>query len=162
MRNPLKFAGVPQTGKLISAISGSTFAILWGNVENVLYFGVLVFQRAACSTFQTCILYSQFRTKATPCVEVWQISNPRRQRLGEEKKKKIEETTGQKYHLPYSIFIHSFIHSYRGHNKTPHNRACKVCWQEDHAQFADSGSSRNSSQSIHTILAVKCHYFVSL
>jgi len=28
MRNPLKFAGVPQTGKPISAISGLTFAIL--------------------------------------------------------------------------------------------------------------------------------------
>jgi len=27
-RNPLKFAGVPQTGKPISAISGLTFAIL--------------------------------------------------------------------------------------------------------------------------------------
>jgi len=27
-RNPLKFAGVPQTGKPISAISGPTFAIL--------------------------------------------------------------------------------------------------------------------------------------
>jgi len=44
--------------------------------------------------------------KATPCVEVWQISNLRRLRLGEEKKKKEEEeeTTGQKYNgLPYSI-----------------------------------------------------------
>ena len=28
MRNPLKFAGVPQTGKPISAISGPTFTIL--------------------------------------------------------------------------------------------------------------------------------------
>jgi len=44
--------------------------------------------------------------KATPCVEVWQTSNLRRLRLGEEKKKKEEEeeTTGQKYNgLPYSI-----------------------------------------------------------
>jgi len=38
-------------------------------------------------------------------VEVWQTSNLRRLRLGEEKKrKKEEETTGQKYNgLPYSI-----------------------------------------------------------
>jgi len=42
-------------------------------------------------------------------VEVWQISNLRPLRLGEEKKKekerrKKEETTGQKYNgLPYSI-----------------------------------------------------------
>jgi len=31
------------------------------------------------------------RTKATPCVEVWQTSNLRRLRLGEEKKKEEEE-----------------------------------------------------------------------
>jgi len=39
-------------------------------------------------------------------VEVWQTSNLRRLRLGEEKKKikEEEETTGQKYNgLPYSI-----------------------------------------------------------
>jgi len=36
---------------------------------------------------------SQIRTKATPCVEVWQTSYLRRLRLGEEKKKE-EETTG--------------------------------------------------------------------
>jgi len=29
MRNPLKFAGVPQTTELISAVSRPTFAILW-------------------------------------------------------------------------------------------------------------------------------------
>jgi len=41
---------------------------------------------------------SEIRTKATPCVEVWQTSNLRRL----EKKKEV--TTGQKYNgLPYSI-----------------------------------------------------------
>jgi len=30
---------------------------------------------------------SEIRTKATPCVEVWQTSNLRRLRLGEERKK---------------------------------------------------------------------------
>ena len=45
---------------------------------------------------------SEIRTKATPCVEVWQTSNLRPLRLGEEKRKK-EETTGQKLNgLPYS------------------------------------------------------------
>jgi len=39
---------------------------------------------------------SEIRTKATPCVEVWQTSNLRRLGLGEEKKEK-EVTTGQKY-----------------------------------------------------------------
>jgi len=85
-RNPLKFAGVPQTPKPISAASGPKFTILSGHVEEVLLFNkffsdcryvpqlrrysptklcdgaemaifcVLYFQRAACSTFQTCIL----------------------------------------------------------------------------------------------------------
>jgi len=36
---------------------------------------------------------------ATPCVEVWQTSNLRRLRLGEERKKKMEQTTGQKYNV---------------------------------------------------------------
>ena len=36
------------------------------------------------------------RTKATPCVEVWQTSNLRRLRLGEEKEEEEEEEEGQK------------------------------------------------------------------
>jgi len=52
-------------------------------------FCVLHFQQAACSTFQTCILNSHY--KATPCVEVWQTSNLRRLRLGEEKREEEEE-----------------------------------------------------------------------
>jgi len=38
----------------------------------------------------------------TPCVEVWQTSNLRPLRLGEEKKeeRKKQETTGQKYNGP--------------------------------------------------------------
>jgi len=35
-RNPLKFAGVPQTGKPISAASGSKFTILWEHLEDIL------------------------------------------------------------------------------------------------------------------------------
>ena len=35
-RNRLKFAGVPQTGKPISAVSGPKFTILWGHVEDIL------------------------------------------------------------------------------------------------------------------------------
>ena len=37
-RNPLKFAGVPQTGKPISAADGPKFTILSGHVEKVLLF----------------------------------------------------------------------------------------------------------------------------
>ena len=35
-RNPLKFAGVPQTNETISAASGPKFTILWGDVEEIL------------------------------------------------------------------------------------------------------------------------------
>jgi len=34
-RNTLKFAGVPQTPKPISAVSGLKFTILWGHVEDI-------------------------------------------------------------------------------------------------------------------------------
>jgi len=87
-RKPLKLAGVFQTGKPISAASGPNFTILWRHVEDInKFFPVVdtclscediarqscamvprwrflatflrpVFQRAACSTFQTCILNS--------------------------------------------------------------------------------------------------------
>jgi len=88
-RNSLKFPGVPKTRQQISAVSGPTFIILWGLVEEILLFNklfqlsiyalfcediarrncamvrrwrflrnfcVLYCQRAACNTFQTCIL----------------------------------------------------------------------------------------------------------
>ena len=35
-RNPLKFAGVPQTNETISAASGPKFTILWRHVEEIL------------------------------------------------------------------------------------------------------------------------------
>ena len=38
----------------------------------------------------------KIRTKATPCVEVWQTSNLRRLRSGEEKKKKQKKEEGKK------------------------------------------------------------------
>jgi len=34
-RNPLKFAGVPQTTGWISAVSRPKFTILWGHVEDI-------------------------------------------------------------------------------------------------------------------------------
>ena len=39
-RNRLKFAGVSQTGKPISAVSRPKFAILWGHVEEILQFKI--------------------------------------------------------------------------------------------------------------------------
>ena len=37
-QNPLKFAGLLQTPELISAVSGTTFTILWGHVGEILVF----------------------------------------------------------------------------------------------------------------------------
>jgi len=39
-RKPLKFAGVPQTGKPISAASGPKFTILWGHVEDIFLLNI--------------------------------------------------------------------------------------------------------------------------
>ena len=87
-RKPLKFAGAPQTCQQISAVSGPKFTILWGmwgryrcltscfrlsiyasaaKIQPDKFvrwcqngdFCVLYFQRAACSTFQTC-MHSKF------------------------------------------------------------------------------------------------------
>jgi len=56
-------------------------------------FPFCVFSEPRAAGFRSASL---IRTKAIPCVEVWQTSNLRRLRLGEEKRKKIEEeqTTG--------------------------------------------------------------------
>jgi len=67
-------------------------------------FCVLYFSEPRAARFRP---VSEIRTKANPCVGVWQTSNLQRLRLGEDKKerrKKKEETIGQKYNgLPYSI-----------------------------------------------------------
>ena len=44
MRNSLKFAGVPQTGKPISAASGPKFTTLSAHVEEVLLFNKFFFR----------------------------------------------------------------------------------------------------------------------
>ena len=67
-------------------------------------FASCIFQRAACCTFQTCILNSH--SGHTMCGSMVDIQSPtaeirRGKKEGERKK---EETTGQKYYgLPYSI-----------------------------------------------------------
>jgi len=35
-RNPLKFAGVPETRQQISAVSEPKFNVLWGHVQEIL------------------------------------------------------------------------------------------------------------------------------
>jgi len=79
----------------------------WGRYCCLTSFFPIVDTCLSCEDIarQSC---SKFRTRATPCVDVWQTSNLQWLRLGEEKKerkkKKKKETTGQKYNgLPYYI-----------------------------------------------------------
>jgi len=60
MRNPLKFAGVPQTGKPISAASGPKFTILSGHVEEVLLFMVALYVIGRPYIFSCCGLFFFF------------------------------------------------------------------------------------------------------
>jgi len=117
-RNQLKFAGVPQTRQQISAASRPKFTILWGHVDEILLlnnffsdcrympylrrysptklldgpematFCVLYFQRAARSTFQTCIL--NLHEGHTMCGSMVHIQSP----TAEIRKEKKKETTG--------------------------------------------------------------------
>jgi len=103
-RKPLKVAGVSLTPEKISAASGSKFTMLWGHVKGILllnkffpivdtylscedrarqscgmvprwrFFCVLSFQRATCSTFQTCILNSHYGH--TMCGSMVDIQSP--------------------------------------------------------------------------------------
>jgi len=67
------------------------------------FFASCVFSKPRAAGFRPA---SQIRTKATPCVEVWQTSNLQRLRLGEEKKMKRKKNKRQDeniYGLPYYI-----------------------------------------------------------
>jgi len=105
-----------QTTGSITAASGPKFTILWGDLKDILLlnkFFPIVDTCLSCEDIarQICVIVrrwqflatvsciccepcaarfrhaSEIRTKATPCVEVWQTSNLRRLRLGEERKK---------------------------------------------------------------------------
>jgi len=69
-RNQLKFAGVPQTGQPISAVSGPKFAILWGHMEKVLLlnkFFPIVDTCLSCEDIarQSCAMVPRLRFFAT-------------------------------------------------------------------------------------------------
>ena len=116
MRNPLKLPGVPQTNETISAASRPKFTMLWGHLEEILLlnnFFPIVDTCLSCKDIarQSCAMVPRWRflatflrpvfaasrvqhisdlhskfALATPCVEVWQTSDLRPLRLGEEKK----------------------------------------------------------------------------
>jgi len=64
------------------------------------FFVSCVFNKPLAAGFRPA---SQIRTEATPCVEVWQTSNLRRLRLGDEKKKNNKPQHENIYGLPYYI-----------------------------------------------------------
>ena len=125
-RNTMKLAGVPQTTGQILAASEPMFSILWRHLEELLLlnkffsdcryvsyllkyspsklhdgaqmaiFCIVCFQRAACSTFQTCIL--NLHQGHTTCGSMVDIQYPTAEiRRGKKNRNKKEETTGQKY-----------------------------------------------------------------
>jgi len=67
-RNPLKFAGVPQTPELISAVSGPKFPILWGHLEKILLFNKSFFQ-----IVDTCLSCKDSAGECCVIVRRWQF-----------------------------------------------------------------------------------------
>ena len=76
-RNPLKFAGTPQTTGSTSAASGPKFTILWGHVEDLLLLNKFfpIVHRPTCLSCedrpiarQICAMVSRWRFLATFCV----------------------------------------------------------------------------------------------
>jgi len=85
-RNPLKFAGVPQTTGWISAVSKPKFTILWGHVENISVlnkFFPIVDTCLSCEDIarQSCAIVRRWRFLATflrpafPASRVQQVSD---------------------------------------------------------------------------------------
>jgi len=66
-RNQLKFAGVPQTGQLISAASRPKFTILWRHVEDILlldkFFPIV----------DTCLSCKDIAQRSCVMVPIWRI-----------------------------------------------------------------------------------------
>ena len=76
-RKPLKLAGVPQTGKPISAASGPKFTILWGHLEDILLLNKsfsIVDTGLSCEDIagQSCAMVPRRRFLATFCVLYFQ------------------------------------------------------------------------------------------
>jgi len=66
-QNPLKFAGVPHSRQLISAISGPNFTILWGHVGEILLFSKFF------PVVDTCVSCEDIARQSCAMVHRWQI-----------------------------------------------------------------------------------------
>ena len=67
-RNPLKFAGVPQTRQQISAASEPKFTILWGHVEEILLLNNFFFP-----IVDTCLSCEDIARRSCGIVPRWQL-----------------------------------------------------------------------------------------
>ena len=69
-RNPLKFAGVPQTRQQISAVSRPKFTILSGHVEEVLLFNKFF------PIVDTCLSSEDTARQSCAMVQKWRFLRP--------------------------------------------------------------------------------------
>ena len=69
-RNPLKFAGVPQTGNRSQPLVGSKFTILSGHVEEVLVFNKLF------PIVDTCLNSEDIARQSRAMVPKWRFLRP--------------------------------------------------------------------------------------
>jgi len=67
-RNPLKFAGVPQTTGWISALSRPKFTILWGHVEDISLLNKFFFP-----TVDTCLSCEDIARQSCAMVPRWRF-----------------------------------------------------------------------------------------
>jgi len=68
MKNPLKFAGVPQTNETISATSRPKFTILRGHIRNVSLFNKFFFP-----IVDTCLICEDIARQSCAMVPRWRI-----------------------------------------------------------------------------------------
>jgi len=66
-RNPLKFAGVPQTGQQISAASKPKFTILWGHLEDILLLNKVF------PIVDTCLSCEDIARQSCAMVPIWRF-----------------------------------------------------------------------------------------
>ena len=103
-RNPLKFAGVPQTRQQISVASGPKFSIMWGHVGEMWWCPDGKFLGPAFPASRVRHISDLHPKFALRPHHVWKYGrHPICDRWDQatkekEERKKTEETTGQKYY----------------------------------------------------------------
>jgi len=70
-RNPLKFAGLPQTNERISSASGPKFTILWRHVEEIL-----LFKNFSILIVDTCLTCEDIALQSCAMVPRWRFLGP--------------------------------------------------------------------------------------